>query len=411
MIKTSILTLLLLSFLGSKVTAQYGNYKYKTTLEGINSQWHQLILPNQLYAHIKPTYADIRIIGITDKNDTIEAPYLLEQNKNISTTTNVEFNQINTVKNAKGSYFTFEIPSQKTINQLYLNFKTKNYNRKVWLEGSNNQNEWFTILADYRIVSINNAFTNYEFSTLKFPSANYTYYRLFIPVEQNIELLSASLKEEVVAKGNNVAFNFTQTIKEDKETKTTQLDINLTQLSPVSSITVAVSDTIDFYRKIEISTISDSIKTEKGWKYNYKTLFIGTISSLENNQFNFESTITKQIKLTITNNDNMPLSIQNIKVDGYTHTLKARFTAPATYFLLYGNSSAQLPNYDINYFKENIPTTLSLLTLGETTAIQKDNKPTSALFENQAYLWGIMGLIILIIGWFSLKMINGMKQE
>jgi len=266
-------------------------------------------------------------------------------------------------------------------------------------------------LADYRIVSIQNEFTNYQFSTLKFPSTNFTYYRIFVPIEQNMELLSASLMEEVVVKGKSVEFNFVQTLTENKKEKTTQLYINLTQISPVSSITVTVSDTIDYYRNIEISYISDSVKTEKGWKYNYETLFTGTLSSLENNQLNFKSTITKQIKLSITNNDNTPLTIGNIRVEGYTHTLTARFTEPATYFLLYGNASAQHPSYDINYFKENIPTILSLLTLGETTVVQKDNKPKSALFENQAFLWGIMGIVILILGWFSLKMLHGMKQE
>lgn len=411
MIKTSFLPLLILLFLGSKVIAQYSNYNHKAPVEGIENQWHQLILPNELYAHIKPNYADIRIIGITEKNDTIEAPYLLELNKNITTLSKIEFNQINTVKNDRGNYFTFEIPTQKTINQLYLDFKSKNYNRKVWLEGSNNQNEWFTILADYRIVSIQNEFTNYQFSTLKFPSSNFTYYRLLVPIEQNMELLSASLMEEVVAKGKSVEFSFVQTLTENKENKTTQLDINLTQISPVSSITLTVSDTIDYYRNLEISYISDSVKTEKGWKYNYEIVFIGTLSSLENNQFNFKSTIAKQFKLSITNNDNTPLTIGSVRVEGYTHTLTARFTEPANYFLLYGNASAQHPSYDLNYFKENIPTTLSLLTLGETTVVQKDLAPTSALFENKAFLWGIMGIVILILGWFSLKMLHGMKQE
>lgn len=409
--KISFSLLFFLLFWGTNTIAQYSNYKYSATLDGIENQWHQIILPTEIFTHVNSNFSDLRIIGVTKNNDTIEAPYLLTKSEDKTIVNKVDFKQINTVKNKLGSYFTFEIPSQKTINQIYLNFKSKNYNRKVWLEGSNNQHEWFTILANYRIVSIQNEFTNYQFSTLKFPSTNYTYYRLFVPKEQNVELLSASLIEKIIEKGKSVAFDFEQTISNNKDEQTTQIDINLAQISPISSITVTVSDTIDYYRNIEISCVSDSIKTEKGWKYNYKTLYNGTLSSLENNQFNFESTIAQQIKLSITNNDNTPLTIGSVQVEGYTHTLTARFTEPANYFLLYGNVSAQHPFYDLNYFKENIPTTLSLLTLGETTIIEKDNKPTAALFENQAYLWGIMGVVILILGWFSLKMLHGMKKK
>ena len=409
--KISFSLLLFLLFFENNTIAQYSNYNYTATIEGVKNQWHQLILPNELYAHIKPDYADIRIIGITKNNDTIEAPYLLTKSEDKTTINKVDFNQINSVKNKLGSYFTFEIPSQKTINQVFLNFKSKNYNRKVWLEGSNNQHEWFTILANYRIVSIQNEYTDYEFNKLQFVSANYTYYRLFVPLEQNVELLSASLIEKITEKGKSVAFDFEQTILTNKDEKTTQIDINLAQISPVSSVILNFSDTIDYYRNIEISYVYDSIKTEKGWIYQYKTLSKNVVNSIEKNEFVFESTLTKKIRIVLKNNDNTPLSIQSVSVSGYIHLLTARFSEPAKYSLVFGNSSAQHPSYDLNYFKENIPETVSLLTLGETTVVKKDNKPTAAIFENNAFLWGIMGIIILILGWFSLKMLHGMKQE
>lgn len=409
--KISFSFLLFLLFWGTNTITQYNNYKYSATLNGIENQWHQIILPTEIFTHVNSNFSDLRIIGVTKNNDTIEAPYLLTKSEDKTIVNKVDFKQINTVKNKLGSYFTFEIPSQKTINQVFLNFKSKNYNRKVWLEGSNNQQEWFTILANYRIVSIQNEFTDYEFNKLQFVSANYIYYRLFVPIEQNVELLSASLIEKIIEKGKSVAFDFEQTISNNKDEQTTQIDINLAQISPVSSIALNFSDTIDYYRNIEISYVYDSIKTEKAWIYQYKTLSKNVVSSIEKNEFVFESTLTKKIKIVLKNYDNTPLSIQSVSVSGYVYLLTARFSEPAKYSLVFGNPSAQLPSYDLNYFKENIPESASLLTLGEITPTKNPKNPTAALFENNAFLWGIMGIIILILGWFSLKMLHGIKQK
>lgn len=291
-----------------------------------------------------------------------------------------------------------------------LNFHADNFDRKIDLEGSNNQNEWFTILKNYRILSIKNELTNYQFSTLKFSESNFKYYRLLVPKEQNVELISATLMDKKTEKGKRIPFTFEQSTLEQKDKKTTQIDLHLRQLSPVSSITINIADTIDYYRKIEISCVSDSFKTEKGWFYNYKTLYNGTLNSLEKNQFNFESTILNKIKLIIFNNDNKPLTLKTITVEGYTHTLTARFTEPATYFLIYGNSTANFPSYDIAYFKENIPATVSLVSLGKLIKIKKDQPTQAALFEKKIWLWGLMGIIILILGWFSLKMLYSKNE-
>src|SRR5690606_40823506 len=65
-----------------------------------------------------------------------------------------------TAHNESGYFFTFEMPAREPINQLYLQFKEKNFDWKIRLEGSHDQQEWFTIADDYRIVSISNQLTD-----------------------------------------------------------------------------------------------------------------------------------------------------------------------------------------------------------------------------------------------------------
>ena len=116
---------------------------------------------------------------------------------------------------------------------------------------------------------------------------------------------------------------------------------------------------------------------------------------------------TKIIRYSFVNNDNEALPISNIQVKGYMHALTARFTQTASYFLVYGNEKARKPTYDIVQFTDKIPQELSSLQLGPITAIQKEDiKKVAPLFENKAWLWIIMGIISLLLGYFSLKMLR-----
>ena len=176
---------------------------------------------------------------------------------------------------------------------------------------------------------------------------------------------------------------------------------------PVSFIKLSVSDKIDYYRPHTIQYLSDSVKTEKGWKYNYRSLTSGILSSLEDNEYKFSEHITNKLKVIIQNHDNQPLNIEEITVKGYVHELVARFNKPAQYYLVYGNKRAYKPNYDIINFQQNIPKDLSGLSIGDEEEISKSGTSLiGPLFKNKAWLWAIMIIIILILGWFSVRMLK-----
>ena len=94
------------------------------------------------------------IFGIDENKDTLEASYLLSLEKEKIIIENIDFNMINSSININGSYFIFEITEDEAINQINLDFNNKNFDWKVKFEGSQNQLEWFTILDNYRILSI-----------------------------------------------------------------------------------------------------------------------------------------------------------------------------------------------------------------------------------------------------------------
>lgn len=382
---------------------QLDTYDHKIALSGIEDQWHKIELPDSVFGSVSQNMNDLRIYGITE-NDTLEAPYLLKLGSEEQQRKTIDFKALNEASNRKGYYYTYEVPTKEAINQIQLDFKNENFDWKLVLEASQNQNEWFTILDDYRILSIRNTQTDYSFTNLDFPNSKYRYYRLLIKSKDKplIKAAHISIAANTEGQFKNYAINSILTKEENKKTI---IEIDLKKRLPLSRLKINVSDKVEYYRPFVIQYISDSVETEKGWRYSYEGLGSGTLNSIEKNEFAFQSTLVQKLRLTIQNNDNQPLTIEGASAKGYVHELVARFTKPANYYLAYGKNNARKPQYDISQTDAKIPTELSALTLGETQPIAKKEIETVApLFENKLWLWALMGLVILVLGGFTFKM-------
>ncbi|MFT5338004.1 MAG: hypothetical protein ACI9YL_002020, partial [Luteibaculaceae bacterium] len=380
----------------------------KREIKGVQDQWHKIILPNDIFGKTEPDFSDIRIFGLTERNDTIEAPYIIRVNSEKKTRKDVAFKTLNAVHNDLGHYFTFEIPTQEPINQIKLNFKQENFDWRVTLECSQDQSEWFTLIENYRILAIKNEETNYTFTKLAFPSSKHRFYRVLIKSQDQPKLSFVTIAQNEITPGlfSNYEVQEIRT-KENKHTHQNEIDVALLSPVPVSHIKISVSDTVDFFRPVTIMCLTDSFRTDKGWKYNYRTLATGALNSVELNDFEFSSTRVQQLKIRIDNRDNQPLTIDGIHPRGYVHELVTRFTEEGNYYLTYGNKEATKPRYDIARFSDKIPEKLTVLSLGEELPIvKKENPVTEPLFKNKAWLWVIMIVIMLILGLFTLKMVR-----
>jgi len=385
--------------------AQLDTYDYKMEISGIEDQWHKIELPDAVFGEVSQSMSDLRIYGVTE-TDTIEAPYILKEVSAKHSRKTIAFKKLNESSNANGYYFSYEIPTTEAIDQIRLDFENENFDWKVILEGSQNQNEWFTLLDDYRILAIKNGQTDYSFTTLDFKNSKYRYYRLLIKSKDKplIESAKISIDSNIKGKFREYTVGY-MNINEDG--KKTILDIDLKKRLPISSLKIDVSDEVDYYRPFTIAYLSDSVETEKGWRYNYHNLSSGTLNSIEKNEFVFPTTLAQKFRVTVQNQDNQPLQIAGVSAKGYVHELIVRFSNPATYYLAYGKANAKKPQYDISQATTKIPEDPSILIMGAVQDIPKKEIPTVApLFENKLWLWVVMGIIILVLGGFTFKMMQ-----
>lgn len=395
-------------FICVPVYGQMIDYSYVMELEGITDQWHKIDLPEEIFTHVTQDLQDIRIYGITPAGDTVEAPYLLQTTKSESTINQVSFDQLNASYDEEKHYVTFEIPSAEAINRMDLRFAQSNFDWRVKLEGSQDQSAWFTILDDYRILSISNEITKFTFTELNFPVSKYLYYRIGInsTIPPQLDRVTISHIEKTKGAYQEYSAHSWQ-VSENKELKQTVIDLDLRTYHRLSEVSILIKNGFDYYRPVAISYVADSTRTEKGWLYSYRTLSQDILNSMEENTFTFESTTLSKLKIRIDNGDNQPLTPVDIQVRGFNYYLIARFTEPASYYLTYGNTSAQATRYDIGMFKDKIPDNLSTVQTGNQELIATSSTTSGEpFFKNSLWLWAVMIGIILMLGYFSLRMIR-----
>lgn len=396
------LILLLLSF---SSFAQTEDFKFKRKIENTTETWHTIILPESDFSKLKSDFSDIRIFESKSKT---EAPYILKSSAGKISQVEIPFQMINVSSKNSEYFYTFELSENKMINQIILNFEQENFDWKIELQASNNQTEWFSILENYRILSIKNTQTDYQFTQVDFPDSKYKYYRLKIKANEQPKLSGAKIWEQK-NKGENLKISPLKSFKKsiDSKQKTSIIDIELIHKIPVSQLNIQVTSTFDYYRTLKIEVLKDSIQTEKGWHFNYEIVSQETLSSLDKNSFSLGNSLAKKLRITIENGNNQPLEINSVTVKNPIYYLLARFTEKGNYDLFYGNSKASRPSYDIENFQKNIPKNVTEVTLSKEE-INPDykNVTQSPLFENKIWLWALMGVIIVVIGYFSLKMLR-----
>ena len=407
-LKLKIKLLLALLVCITATQAQTNIYQFKRQITGVNANWHKIKVPDDLYQKVNAGFEDLRIFGIQGK-DTLEVPYILKQRAEQVISTKVDFKPINESEMREGFYYTFQLNSAAVINQITLSFKETNFNWLATLEGSNNNTDWFTVLRDYRILSIKNNQTDYQFTKLSFPNSKYQYYRLRIKSEKKPGLLATQINKNDTTKGvfADVKYQFYE-LKNDAKNKQSVIDVGLKNAVPISFVQINAQSDFDFYRPIRIEYATDSFKTEKGIQYNFATIYEGTISSLEKSEFSFSNIITAKLKITIDNNDNKPLRLSGLELKGNVYELIARFDdLKADYALYYGKTDATSPNYEIEKFENKIPLNLTSIEIGgEQKNLAYAVKTEKPLFENKLWLWALMAVIIGLLGFFSFRMLK-----
>lgn len=385
-------------------------FRYKRELKNIEKSWNKVVLPVDIYEKAASNLSDVRVLGITDAGDTVEAPYILQHSNPRQTNTSKVSEIINESRSAAGYHFTLVMPPNHSTDEIVLQFFEQNFDWRVTIEGSQDLGSWVTLAEKNRIVSIVNQNTDFQYGTVEFPRSVFRYLRITVHSSERPHLKSASFVAEENVPGEVISYpvSFTEQPPENNKLHRQIFDVELHGTRPVSQIKLNVNSAVDFYRNVSISVATDTVQTNKGSFIQYASVAEFVVSSVDTSALLLPNTLGSTFRITIQNNNNSPLKIAGINVLGYESSLLTRIDQSARYFLVYGNSHCDTPHYDIAHFLQKLQTNLNVVQLG-VEEIQSQNSSTvlsTASFLNRNVLIGVILVTVAILVWLTLKMIK-----
>ena len=404
------LTLAIALLFSSSCFAQIEGYSFKRPLNKVEKEGYYAIpLLPEVMARTKSNLSDIRLYNIQE-SDTTEVPYLVEWMGTTIKEGAIQFELINDTYNEKCcSYVTLKFPKKQTINQIKLTVADPNFDKRLKIEGSNDNKQWFTIREHMRIVGFQNANESYSYTTLNFQNTEYAYFRIKFDDDgsSRISVIEAYAFENQLIQGQYSELKIEgKKQTENKKEKTSEIIVDFPFTYLINYITIKSNSKTDFYRNINVYGSDGTYKTGKGEIENWYMINTSVFSSLEDNVINCSNSKTKKLKIEIINYDDEPIELSEIKAFSEQCRLIANLPVSDNVYLTYGKENDNSPNYDLVHFKDKIPKELSNVDYGaEQVKIISINKPEQ-LIENKMWLWIVMGLVIAVIGYFALSMLK-----
>lgn len=397
-------TLIALFFFTLICTAQEG-FRFKRNIDGIkNEGWHAITLPSDIFTQLNRNLSDIRLFALKG-SDTLEIAYILDVQANVETSSKVKLPVLNKSYRDGALYLMFELNASQPVNYLDLNFTERNYFGRVDLQGSDDRRRWFDIITDQRIVAVDKENGDYKLSRIDFPRTDYRFLRIRVQADVPLTFESVSFQHNEIRKGEFRDMPLTWNSREEEKARQTIFNIRLQDYAPVSSIEVKADSMRDYYRPMRIEFVADSFKTDKGWTKFYETLYEGHLTSFRPNDFTFPWKLAREIRMVITNFDDEPIAVHEISVAGPKVNLVAKLE-PGNNFMLYGCNDLRPPLYDLAFFNSSIPDSLAPANLGSAEPLVMAAPAREALFENKIWLWTIMAVMIVGLGFFTFRMMK-----
>lgn len=373
---------------------------------------HKIILPTVLRSISNDDLSDFRILDSKEN----EVPYFV--NKNVDPVSDSQYKEYKIISTSeiprKQSTLIFE-NSDKTINQVILSIANYDGEKTFTISGSNNQKEWFGISNNGYLSYLNASNATYVSKTIDFPLTNYKYIKIDLDDKKSlpIRIISVGNFNFKTTSTLFLPVNYTKkTITELKSEKKTLIYFEFENATNIDQIKFQISNPKLFKRyakvyKNETRKVKHKIENYQNFIANFE------LSSNSKNTFQLVGTKEKDFYIEIDNQDNQPLTIDNVQFFQYPLSIIADLKTNENYTIITGNPNAILPVYDIENFKSNIPNNLHTATISKIkTKGLKNTIETKKIFWQQPwFMWVCIGLGAIVILYFASSLVKDLNKK
>lgn len=399
--------LITLIFLANIALSQ--NFDYESVLaKPTENSFYKVILKPDLVSKIKPDCSDLRIYD----SENIEIPYILKVEVPFSN--NVLFKEYEIISKTYDEHrgitrIIVRNAKKFKINNFCITLKNSEVYKYLTLNGSGNNKDWYIIKNDYYFTSIRNSDETSEVRILDFPLSDYEYFEISIYDCFNapLNILNVGYYDLETEKGQYLKTeNPIISQKDSSEVKESYIKLHFSENQYIDKINIKISSKNYFYRNARLYKVSLNAK-------QMETLdFITNIAlcSCSYNTFYFNNESASDFLLVIQNNDNQPLKIDSVNCFQLIHSILTPLENGKSYTLKFGDKNLKTPVYDLKYFQDSISNNIPLILTTDITKIEKSEKEVAFYFK-PIFLWISIGIVMLILGFFSFKMLREMKTK
>ena len=352
-------------------------------------------------------------LRIQDKNKN-EVPYVVcsETNGNSSLFEKLEIRSKAVIKDSISS-FVINNYSSKYNGELVLEISNSKINKYYNLSGSNDQTEWFGLVANQLLSDLNNESGTAVKKLISFPLNNYKFLKLeFIDKKSlPVNLLGIGYYKGAKTEQRNIILkDFKHQISQNKKEKKTIINFKSNNFQKVDGISFQIATKL--YSRNAILFVNRTETVKKQTKNFRQKILNFVVKANSSNLFIFDGIFEKNFTVEIENNDNQHLTFSNIEVLQKPVYVISNLKANEKYAVII-DSTLSKPQYDLDGFIIKSKTDYlkaSILNLKKVGVTQK-NAFEKSFWQSKAFMWICILFAVATIGYFAIGLLQDMKKE
>jgi hypothetical protein len=402
------------------IFAQDWRYEAPVTPKTIGYQ--DVMLPAQVTARLARDHGNMRLLD----SAAHEVPYILQSQPLKAEETSIQWMQ-----RYEDDYWErwysrsfFQNPKGLALDRIALKIRNADVHQDFWLSGSDDMNRWYIIKEDYGYDANYDPQSTWNLLTIHFPRSDYKYFKVEIRHywREPIQIMGAGYYTSAEKTGNAQAIPDPKVTQREEGSRSV-VDLHFDAAHYFDEVLLEVDGPELYLRQatLQRKNASGIYEAEQEFQLSSKTL----------NVVELEQVRATDWRLVIENKDDKPIRIAGVQARQRKLTLTAKLNAAERYRLLLGAEDLRAPEYDLSYFRADLPkqraeasigamidlsrpVTLSLPTTENDTAAAPAGTVATIdqpIYKQPWFLWVGIGLVVVVIGGMSMALLKDMKKE
>ncbi|HWI92059.1 MAG TPA: hypothetical protein VNT20_12335 [Flavisolibacter sp.] len=377
------------------------SFAWKSVLDTVpRSGFYNIPLSLDWLVHLKSDLSDIRIKDEKNRAVTFVMKSYVSEKKSAF----INYPILTNTTDSIGTTLELDASQQQGTDHICLLIGNHAVERFASLSGSNDKKHWFIIDEKLHLTNSTGFAEDRFIQQLSFPFVRYRYLKLLINNKGTdpLPLLKAGIYSDTTITKSPPLFLEPGTIFQQKDSSDgrTYITVRNSQAFPVDRISMKLSGPKFYKRLINIYAVEAGKAKE--------LVATGEVRSGEDPAIWLTAGKAQNFLLVIENGDNPPLQVNAVTTQCKKQELVAYLEKGENYALVGGNDSVGSPNYDLNFFRDSIPSHLATLEYGEVVANNREVK-SSATNKNW-WIWPAVILMVIVLALLTYRLMSDIKK-